>query len=303
MRALITGSRGFVGRNLAKTLKRSGWDVHGVDLRDGPNGDARTLFRHGSRRYDLVVHAAAYVGGRIGIDTNAAFIATYNSGLDAAMFEWALRTRPGRIVYFSSSAVYPATAQKYPGYGGLQEDAVEHIDFPEGPPESSYGWVKYWGEYLAAQVQAEGIPVHVFRPFSGFGTDQSCDYPFPSFIQRALAREDPFTVWGPGTQVRDFVHVDDVTTMVLATIDQDPKAELGPLNIGTGIGTNFVELAELVTALAGYHPKIVTMPDMPTGVMHRVADTARSHRIYQPRITLTEGIERALRTSRQARAA
>jgi nucleoside-diphosphate-sugar epimerase len=300
VKALITGRAGFIGRNMARTLQRCGWDVHGIDLRDGHHGDCLTRFRHGSIRYDLVVHCAAHVGGRVDIDGRAAFIAAYNSQLDAAMFEWALRTKPGRIVYFSSSAVYPEMLQgndhELYSLHGLHEGMVDHTS--PLPAESSYGQVKLWGEYLARQVQAEGIPVHVFRPFSGYGTDQSCDYPFPSFIQRALAREDPFTVWGPGIQVRDFVHVDDCVAAVLATIDQDPNAESGPLNIGTGIGTNFVELAELVTTLAGYSPKIVTMPDMPTGVMHRVADTSRSHRIYQPRITLTEGIERALKAER-----
>lgn len=295
MRALITGHRGFIGRSFARTLQRCGWDVHGIDLRDGHHGDCLTRFRHSSIHYDLVIHCAAHVGGRVDIDGRAAFIAAYNSQLDAAMFEWALRTRPGRIVYFSSSAVYPADLQESGGIRLREADAdLRH----PAPPESSYGWVKLWGEYLAQQIRSEGIPVHVFRPFSGFGTEQSCEYPFPAFVQRALAREDPFTVWGPGTQVRDFVHVDDVCAAVLATIDQDPKAESGPLNIGTGIGTNFVELAELVTTLAGYSPKIVTRPDMPTGVMHRVADTTRSHRIYQPRITLTEGIERALKAER-----
>lgn len=301
MRALVTGARGFIGRHLSQTLTRCGWDVNGVDLADGASADCRNLFRFSTIRYDLVAHCAAHVGGRKDIDGRAAFIAAYNSGLDAAMFEWALRTKPGRIVYFSSSAVYPASMQgndhELFSLNGLSEGVVD-ADLTFGQPESSYGWVKFWGEYLAKRVQAEGIPVHVFRPFSGFGTDQSCDYPFPAFVQRALAREDPFTVWGPGTQVRDFVHVDDCVSMVLATIDQDPKAESGPLNIGTGIGTNFVELAEVVTSLAGYSPKIVTMPDMPTGVMHRVADTSRSHRIYQPRITLTEGIERALKGER-----
>lgn len=299
MRALISGARGFVGRNLTAALTRSGWAVHGVDLRSGPSGDCRTPFKHSTIRYDLVAHCAAHVGGRVDIDGRAAFIAAYNSQLDAAMFEWALRTKPGRIVYFSSSAAYPAHLQD----GGLLTMPLEESEIDHHNPalaESSYGQVKLWGEYLAQQVQAEGIPVHVFRPFSGFGTDQSCKYPFPSFIQRALNREDPFTVWGPGTQVRDFVHIDDVCAAVLATIEQDPKAEFGPLNIGTGIGTSFIELAELVTSTAGYHPQIVTMPDKPTGVMHRVADTTRSHRIYQPRVTLAEGVQRALSASRAA---
>jgi nucleoside-diphosphate-sugar epimerase len=285
MKALVTGNEGFIGRHLQAGLEALNFDVYGVDLRSGV--DCRTVFRDSDQRFDLVLHCAAHVGGRVDIDGRAGFIAAYNSQLDAAMFEWALRTRPGRIVYFSSSAAYPAQAQSGPGQ--LHEAEIDPAD--PLPAESSYGQSKLWGEYLARLVQAENVPVSVFRTFSGYGTDQATSYPFAAFIRRALAREDPFTVWGPGTQVRDFVHVDDIVATVLTAVETGHD---GPLNIGTGYGISFLELARLTAMLAGYDPEIQPQSDKPTGVMHRVADVTQLCDLRRPRVSLGEGIQRAL---------
>jgi nucleoside-diphosphate-sugar epimerase len=285
MRALVTGSRGFIGRHMMAELFDRGYEITGWDLAAGH--DCRDLFRAEPEHWDLVVHCAAHVGGRVDIDSRAAFIGAYNSELDAAMFRWALRARPGRIVYFSSSAAYPAEAQTGPGQ--LNEAEIDLAD--PLVAESSYGQVKLHGEYLASLVREAGTPVSVFRPFSGYGTDQSTDYPFPAFIRRALAREDPFTVWGPGTQVRDFVHVDDIVATVLAAVETGHD---GPLNIGTGYGISFLELAKLVATIAGYDPQIQPQSDKPTGVMHRVADVTQLVDLRRPRISLGEGIQRAL---------
>jgi nucleoside-diphosphate-sugar epimerase len=160
-------------------------------------------------------------------------------------------------------------------------------------PDFTYGWSKLTGEYLAQFAEAEGVRTHIFRPFSGYGEDQALDYPFPSFIDRAKRKADPFDVWGDGLQTRDFVHIDDIVQTVNAAIDQDCRE---PLNIGTGRPTSFLELAALVTGQAGYSPEIITHPDKPVGVFHRVSDPAMSFQIWQPRITLEEGIRRALLT-------
>jgi nucleoside-diphosphate-sugar epimerase len=160
-------------------------------------------------------------------------------------------------------------------------------------PDFTYGWSKLTGEYLAQFAEAEGVRTHIFRPFSGYGEDQALDYPFPSFIERAKRRADPFEVWGDGHQTRDFVHIDDIVATVNAAIDQDYR---DPLNIGTGRPTSFLALADLVCSEVGYKPEIVTYPEKPVGVFWRVSDPVMSFQVYQPRITLEEGIKRALLT-------
>jgi nucleoside-diphosphate-sugar epimerase len=126
---------------------------------------------------------------------------------------------------------------------------------------------------------------------SGYGTDQALDYPFPSFIQRAKQRRDPFEIWGTGRQVRDWIHVDDIVGATLAAVDQDIT---GPANLGTGRPVSFNQLAEMVCKEASYQPQLKHILGAPDGVQYRVADPTRMLSYYQPKISLEEGIRRAL---------
>jgi nucleoside-diphosphate-sugar epimerase len=74
-------------------------------------------------------------------------------------------------------------------------------------PDMTYGWAKLTGEFCLQYLEQAGIKVNVFRPFSGYGTDQDLDYPFPSYIRRGNLKLDPFEIWGDGQQVRDFIHM------------------------------------------------------------------------------------------------
>lgn len=296
MRALVTGSSGFVGRHMVAALNSRGYEVWRVDVADGPAGDVRRWFdTHPDSRIDLVVHCAAVVGGRTMIDGAPLQLAAEDLSIDAALFRWALKARPGRIVAFSSSAAYPVHLQTADRaartsidqrrlYEGQYEPDVARCD-------TTYGAVKVVLERLAVEANAEGIPTHVFRPFSGYGADQALDYPFPSFIARAARRDDPFQVWGPGGSARDWVHIDDVVGAVLAAVDEDVR---GPVNICTGRATTFDELAEMCMARVGYRAPIEHLNDAPQGVYWRVGDPTLMHEFYRPRITIEEGIARAV---------
>lgn len=237
--------------------------------------------------YDLVVHCAAVVGGRMTISNDPLAVAV-DLAIDSDFFRWAVRTKQSRLVYFSSCATYPVDLQ-VPGHKTPESDIV--LTGTLGAPDMTYGWTKLTGEMLAQYAEAEGVPVHIFRPFSGYGSDQDDSYPFPAYIDRALRRDDPFEIWGDGTQVRDFVHVDDVVDTVFAAVDADYRE---PLNIGNGRATSFNELAELVTSTVGYSPEIKHCFDRPVGPAWRVADTINQFELFKPRVTLEEGITRAL---------
>lgn len=312
MIALCTGSSGFVGRHMVTALQARGYDVIGVDIATPTPGSAPDVFVHEDARsyfncyatddFDLVVHCAAVVGGRTMIDGDPLLLAVEDLSLDAALFRWALRARPGRIVAFSSSAAYPTWAQSDDaGELTLYENLIDPDD-ASGTPDQTYGWVKLTLERLAAEANAEGIRTHVFRPFSGYGADQALDYPFPAIIERARLHaktdrafpgaDEPFTVWGDPGSARDWVHIDDVVGCVLAAIDAD---DIGPMNICTGRATTFRELATLALAAAGARPtEIVGDTSKPTGVFWRVGDPERMHQVYRPTITLEEGIARAM---------
>lgn len=288
--ALVTGSSGFVGRHVSARLESQGYQVSRCDILDGL--DAHDVFTYDDARYDLVVHAAAVAPHRAAIDGVPQNL-MHNVTLDAALFRWALTTRPHRVIYLSSSAAYPVPYQRTLDEGeALHEDMLD-LDGPQFP-DAAYGWTKVTGEKMALAARAAGLDITVVRPFSGYGEDQGEDWPFGAFIRRAQRREEPFDIWGPGTQVRDWIHIEDVVSGMLAAADAGAGA-LNPVNLCTGRGVSMIELAGLVCRTAGYEPEFRTHPDKPTGVMYRVGDPERMKEFHVPEISLEEGVERALK--------
>ena len=284
VKILITGDAGFVGRHFRAKFESQGHIVVGVDIVNGI--DARDFFRTDNTYFDKVIHLAAVVGGRKMIEGSPLALAV-DLAIDAELFGWALRTEPGCITYFSSSAAYPIDLQTKSSTHSLHESDIDL--FAIGTPDLSYGWAKLTGEMLARHAREQGITVHVFRPFSGYGTDQALDYPFPSFIARGMRRDDPFQIWGSGKQVRDFIHIEDIVEACLAGCAADVEVA----NLCTGIPTSFNDLAKLVAKIAGYQPRIEYLPAEPVGVHYRVGDPAYMETFYKPQISLLEGIERA----------
>ena len=280
---LITGSHGFVGRYFVNYFGSNGFNsLDLVDLKN--NRECRQFFKETETQYDLVIHLAAIVGGRESIEGRPLAVAD-NLSIDSEFFQWCLKTKPHKIVYFSSSAAYPTWLQADEG-SILRENEINLKSFL-GTPDMTYGLSKLVGEYLAQFVPN----VHIFRPFSGYGMDQDLTYPFPMYVKRAFEKNDPFEVWGPGTQTRDFIHMRDVVNAVMTSVEQGIT---GPINLGTGIATSFLQLAQMCMDEVGYKGEIKTRPDKPVGCMHRVSDNTKLLEFYTPKITLEEGIREAV---------
>ena len=316
-RAAIFGSHGFVGRHFARRLSNDGWELTLVDnLSTRGDWSAAALPRNWEfsksnlrdwlvartpDKYDLIIHCAAVVGGRLKIDGDPLAVAT-DLAIDSDFFSWIIKAkRKPLVVYFSSSAVYPIELQTREKHVALAECYVNFYGNRIGMPDQTYGWSKLSGEFLAQKaVHDYGADVKIYRPFSGYGEDQSLDYPFPSIIRRVVAGENPIKIWGSGDQVRDFIHVDDIVECVLQTMETLPAGD--PLNIGSGIPTSFTELTAIACKRHYLTGKVVynaeSAPifsfDMskPEGVFWRVADIYKMRRLYEPRIALEEGIDR-----------
>lgn len=267
------------------------------DIKRDPLNDCRHVFKYNDARFDLVVHLAAIVGGRATIDNQPMKVAT-DLALDSDFFQYVMRTKPRKAVYFSSSAAYPIVLQQGCGLGQRLRETDINLDEVR-QPDAIYGWVKLTGEQLARYANNQGANIHVFRPFSGYGGDQDLDYPFPTLIRRALDHVSPFTVWGSLDQVRDWVHIDDVVECVMTALEYE-GVEMGPLNICTGRATSFHELVSMMMHEAGGYDNDTSMKVIPgpLGVMYRVGNPTKMQQIYTPRISIEEGIQRAIREAR-----
>lgn len=282
---LITGSEGFVGRNFLASSDLYG-NVRCIDIKTGT--DARDFFRNDDTHYELVIHLAAVVGGRMLIEGSPLSLAV-DLSIDAEMASWALRTKPGHILYFSSSAAYPIKYQEEHLQHKLSEADI-NLDMIQNP-DMTYGWAKLTGEMLMNNLRREGLSVTTLRPFSGYGSDQDLDYPFPSFIERGIALQDPFVIWGSDRTTRDWIHIQDIVTasLIMARMKVNDS-----VNLCTGIATTFRRLAEIVGEQMGYMPEIWVEADKPRGVAYRVGNPYKMAQYYMPRISLTEGVARAL---------
>lgn len=270
MRALVTGSAGFVGRHMVNELLRRGWDVTAVDVQPADYGwqsDLITWLHGDHNRYELVVHAAARSPHRAAIDGDPG-MHPYNVMLDGALFDWAIRTRQYRVLYLSSCAAL------------------------DGPVDD-YAATKLIGERLAAAARRADVPVTVVRPYSGYGADQSPDFPFRAIVERARRGDDPFEIWGDGSQVRDWIHVDDVVAGALAVAESGTEE---PVSLCTGRGVTMVELARYACLEAGYPapPEFTFRADRPAGVAYRVGDPSAMRCYYEPMVPLEVGVKRAL---------
>lgn len=320
-KALVTGGAGFVGRHLVRRLLEAGHEVHAVDCIAQYTGgidpgagwplfdprqydgfhfygeDCRTWFaRVKDTDFDYAFHLAAMVGGRLMIENNPLAVAE-DLAIDSAYWQWAMQARPAKTACFSSSAAYPIRLQREEGYVLLKEDMISfdgEVDI--GMPDMSYGWAKLTCEYLAhLAYEKYGLKSICYRPFSGYGEDQDDAYPFPSICKRALEQRgaELLKVWGSGTQMRDFIHIEDCVTGILTTVDRIDDA--GAVNLSTGILTSFLEFARMAANALGYQPRVTGMSDKPAGVHARGGDTTKQKELgFHHTVTFEAGIGRAL---------
>jgi nucleoside-diphosphate-sugar epimerase len=319
MNVLITGGAGFVGRHFVLSCVRGGHKVTVVDslIESGggiapeswPAGlascvgefhffqeDCRAFFaRHSPHSFDLILHLAAVVGGRLTIENQALAVAD-DLSIDASIFGWLAQGFAGRLVFFSSSAAYPVEYQTEQDSRVLEEDMID-FETRIGVPDLSYGWSKLTGEYLGRLAEERyGLSVPIYRPFSGYGEDQDLTYPFPALVKRMMDTHpgSDFVVWGSGNQSRDFIHIDDCVEIVMSSLDSVTARK--PLNLSTGMATTFANLAREIASQLGRDDLIIKADQTkPEGVYCRVGSRSRQDSLVsETRIPLSVGVRRAI---------
>ena len=316
VRVLILGGCGFVGRHMTKKLCDQGHDVVCVDNMVSESSlhpskwmdhlkpvkpfrfldvDCREFFSESTEQFDMIIHLAAVVGGRLTIENQPLSVAE-DLAIDAMMFNWAVKTNQKKVVFLSSSAAYPIQYQTRQNHRLLSEDLIDLSSDVIGKPDLTYGWAKLTGEYLAKLAfERNGLQSVCFRPFSGYGEDQHLSYPFPSLVRKVIKSKgkSPIEVWSTGEQVRDFIYIDDCIDAILHIAPQINNGRA--VNLGTGIPTSFNELITKVWDMRyeSGESQLNRLLDKPEGVFYRVADTLLMKGYgYQPTTTLEQGIEK-----------
>jgi len=310
-RVLVTGGASFIGSHLVELLLEAGADVTVADdLSSGHvenlaavaerisfhRGDLRDagLARRATQRQQTVFHLAAMHGGRGYIDTHPVECMN-NLVLDHAVLTAAAAAQVGRVVFASSACAYPTTLQSSATERGLLPETaagfeVQGAAFPDG----EYGWAKLMGEMQVRAFHKQyGMDAIACRLFTAYGPRENESHAVIALIAKALARMDPFPVWGDGTQTRNFTFVDD-TAMGMALAGARLRG-FDVVNVGSPIHTSIQELMELIFQLLDWSPKSIDYQlDKPVGVLSRAADVSKSELLlgWSPQVPLRQGLER-----------
>jgi UDP-glucose 4-epimerase len=301
MRVVITGVAGFIGSHLADAMLAEGRQVLGIDAFTpyytpatkraniaGPSrhrsfellaGDLNELdLDEVLQPGDIVYHLAGQPGVRGSWGPGFAEYARQNIEATQRLLEAAVRRSVETLVFASSSSVY--------GNAPLPM-------YEDGPllPVSPYGVTKRTAEELCLIYWRQfGLRVIPLRFFTVYGPRQRPDMAFNIFIKAAIAGL-PVTVYGEGTQRRDFTYVADVVRVMVAAAD---RAEPGkPMNVGGGSAVSVREAIALVERFTGRRLLIESRPAPPGDARDTQAQTDRLRTLdIGEFIPINEGLER-----------
>ncbi|HEV3254072.1 MAG TPA: SDR family NAD(P)-dependent oxidoreductase [Candidatus Acidoferrales bacterium] len=309
-KVLVTGGASFIGSHLVDALVARGAQVRVVDdLTSGKVENIQGHLEKGSvtfleadlrepgvaraamKEIQVVFHLAADHGGRGYVDMHQAGPAS-NLFLDGLIFSEALKAKIEKVVFASSGCVYPnylqgdATKELY-----LREDLVK----PPYDADNMYGWAKLMGELtLKAYHKEHGLGAASCRFFTVYGPRGVENHAVIAMIARAFIGQNPFEVWGDGTQIRNWTYVEDI---VCGTILAAEKIHDGTaVNLGTMERVRVLDAVRLVLEYSGRKAEIKLRPDMPTGPVNRVADNALAKKLmgWEPQVMFRDGLRRTM---------
>lgn len=307
---LVTGAGGFIGSNLVVDLLERDFSVRGLDnfatgrrenldavrgherfeLLEGDLRDGSTVER-AVRDVEVVYHQAAIPSVPRSVE-DPRLTTEVNCVGTTTLLEAVRDGRPDRVVVASSSSVY-----------GSGNDPPTTEDLPV-QPESPYALSKYFTERLATQYhELHGIETVALRYFNVFGPrqDPSSDYAavIPKFIDSMIAGDRP-TIYGDGTQTRDFTYVDNVVQANRKAAESDAAGAV--LNVATGDRVSVNGLVDSINEILGTEIEPRYDDPRPGDVKHSGADISRAKREidYEPSVDFETGLRRTIEHIRTA---
>ena len=304
-RVLVTGGAGFLGRTLLRRLADRGASrvsapqIDEVDLRD--KAAIRRCLR--IKEPDLVIHAAAVVGG---IGANRAHPGRFfyeNAVMGIELIEEARRAGVGKLVCLGTICAYPK----------LTPVPFREEDLWNGYPEETnapYGLAK---KMLLVQLQAyraeygfNGVfvlPVNLYGPGDNF--DLETGHVIPAMIRKFLeaktAGAPEVVLWGDGSPTREFLYVEDAADGILAAAERYDGAE--PVNLGSGEEISIRDLAARVAKETGFAGAVRWDTRKPNGQPRRRLDVTRAEKLFDWRATtrLDDGLKKTVAWYRESR--
>ena len=304
MTVIVAGATGLAGSAIVKAFQSKGQFVIGINRSVVNLMDAKTTEDFIAKaKPSLIIDAAAKVGG---IGANNSFPVEFlsdNLTIQGNLMNAAHKAHVPNFVFLGSSCIYPRDCaqpikEEYLMTGSLEET------------NSAYAIAKIAGIELVNSYRKEYgtkwislMPTNLYGPRDNF--DLTTSHVLPAFIRRfieaAESGADKVTLWGSGSPLREFLHVDDLAQAVLVASEKYDSSL--HLNVGSGEDLSIKDLAEKVAEAAGFTGKIEWDSSKPDGTPRKVLDVSRIKALgWKPTITLDEGIASTIAWYKEANA-
>ncbi|HML91651.1 MAG TPA: GDP-L-fucose synthase [Methyloceanibacter sp.] len=292
-RIFVAGHKGLVGQALVRRLGEEPVEIvtagrAEVDLRD--QGATKAYLKRTAP--DIVIVAAAKVGGILANATYPVDFLNDNLLIESNLIAGSHEADIGRLLFLGSSCIYPREAPQ-----PMREDAL--LTGPLEPTNKWYAIAKIAGimlcqayreQYGRAYISA--MPTNLYGPGDNFDLDNS--HVIPALMRKvdAAARDGApnVEIWGTGTPLREFMHVDDLAdALVFLLKDYD---EAGHINVGTGEEVTIAELAQRMMDAVGYRGELRFDTSKPDGTPRKVMDCSRLAALgWRPKYDLAAGLK------------
>ncbi|MFD0798208.1 GDP-L-fucose synthase family protein [Maribacter chungangensis] len=292
-RIYIAGHNGMVGSAVWRALKKLGYtNLIGktsteLDLR---NQEAVTHFFN-TEQPDIVVDAAARVGGILANLKDQYGFLMENMQIQNNLIQQSVTAEVEKFIFLGSSCIYPKLAPQ-----PLKEDYL--LTGPLEPTNEGYAIAKISGVKLCQALREQQdryfvslMPTNLYGPNDNF--DLQSSHVMPAMMRKFHeARENdnaPVTLWGSGTPLREFLHVDDLAKAVVFTLENELPGHL--YNVGTGKDLTIKDLALLIQKTVGHEGEIIWDRDKPDGTPRKLMDVSKLKKLgWESSIGLEEGI-------------
>ncbi len=290
----IAGHRGMVGSAILRRLEGDGFtDLHVRTRRELDLTDRTATFEFFEQvRPEVVVLAAARVGGILANSTQPVDFLSENLQIQVNVLDAALHVRTRRLLFLGSSCIYPKFAPQ-----PISEDAL--LTGPLEPTNDAYAIAKIAGILQVQAVRRQyglpwisAMPTNLYGPGDNFSATSS--HVLPALIRRydeARAAGTPVvTNWGSGSPRREFLHVDDLARACLHLMEHFDGPQ--QVNVGTGEDQTIREIAEMVSEATGFTGTTDWDTAKPDGTPRKLLDVSTLRNSgWQPSIALSDGIE------------
>jgi GDP-D-mannose 3', 5'-epimerase len=304
-KVLVCGAGGFIGSHLVRSLKAQGHYVVGADLKLPEFSDTaadefyqvdlrnqRQVTKLITPDTDEIYQLAADMGGAgfVFVGNNDADIMHNSALINLNILHEITFKKTPKIFYSSSACMYPAHNQLDPDTPMMTEASAYPAD-----PDSEYGWEKLFSERLyQAFARNYGIDVRIARLHNVFGPEgtwQGGREKAPAALCRKVAESSgTVEVWGPGTQTRSFMYIDDCVEGIHRLMASNYAQ---PINIGSDRMIAINDLVQLISKIANKPVSIANIPG-PVGVMGRTSDNTLIRQVldWAPPDSLESGLEK-----------